>query len=81
MDHSDKPCGFANACFISYKHPPQDLLPSVKHFWLEFIEELHANLERYLGSRIRIYYDDKLRIRSGRPIRRSSRASSAVAFA
>jgi hypothetical protein len=52
---------YHNACFISYKHPViPDNMPSVRHFWLEFVEEFQKWLESYLTVPIRSYRDDRL---------------------
>lgn len=53
---------FEYACFICYKHPPSsDVAPSVKHYYLEFVEALQEKLEAFLTTKIRSYRDDQLK--------------------
>lgn len=56
---------FEHACFISYRHPHTPYIPSVRHFWIQFVEEFQRGLEQYLTVPLRSYRDDALRAQPG----------------
>jgi len=55
--------GVENACFISYKHPPDapDGPRVYTHFWTEFIDAFQNRLQSYLTVNPKIYWDPQLR--------------------
>jgi hypothetical protein len=58
---------YANACFISYKRPPQRLSrrsalgkPQSKHLWIEFAEVFQKRLDKYLTTNLPSFRDEHL---------------------
>jgi hypothetical protein len=66
---------YSNACFISYKRPPQNMnlraaaaRSSPKHIWLEFVEKFEQLLTSRLTTPLnRIFRDDDLDSDPGKP--------------
>jgi hypothetical protein len=58
---------YTNACFISYKRPPQRVHqrstlqgPRYRHLWAEFADAFQRKLEGVLSTHLPVYRDDRL---------------------